>query len=301
MKLKIWLYAIRIHTLPLSISGIILSTFIAYSKGYYNIWIFLLSIITGILLQVLANIANDYGDSIKGVDNNERIGPCRMVQNKEISISLIKKAIILFAILSLISSLILINISFKRIDIINIIFFIILSLICIYAAIKYTIGKYPYGYRGHGDIAVFIFFGFIPIQGIYFLYTHFLDIDILILSISIGLLSVAALNINNIRDIENDYKNKKYTIPVIIGIKKSIIYQKLLLLIPVILGIFFIIKNYKGIYQFLFLLIIIPILYHIKKINDIYKYSKYKEFNNELKNIILINIFYSFLLGIGQL
>lgn len=295
--IKNWLYAVRIHTLPLSISGIILGTCIAYSRGYYNKWIFLFSIITGLLLQILANFANDYGDAIKGVDNNKRLGPKRMVQNKYISFSLMKKVIIIFSILSFISSLVLIYISFIK-DIINILFFIILSIICIYAAIKYTIGKNPYGYKGYGDIAVFIFFGLIPIQGIYFLYTHFLTFDIIILSISIGLLNVAVLNINNIRDIENDFNNYKYTIPIIIGIKKSFFYQKLLLLIPVILGIFFIIINYKGIYQFFFLLIIVPILYHIKKIKYI---SNYKEFNNELKNIILINIFYSFLLGIGQL
>lgn len=296
MKLKNWLHAIRIHTLLLSISGIILGTSLAYSRGYYNILILLFSIITGILLQILANLANDYGDYIKGVDNHDRIGPIRMVQNKSISLKVMKQAIIICAILSFISSLILINISFN--DFNNIILFILLSILCIYAAIKYTIGNPPYGYRGYGDLSVFIFFGFFPIQGIYFLYTHFLEFDIILLSICIGLLSVAVLNINNIRDIENDYQNNKYTIPVIIGIKKSIIYQKILLFIPIILGILFIIINYKYIYQLLFLLIIIPILYHIKKIDSI---SNYIEFNNELKQMIFIHLLYSILLSIGQL
>lgn len=293
--LKYWIYAARLHTLPLSISGIILSTLIAFSRGYWNILIFLYSCITSLILQILANYSNDYGDYIKGTDNNQRIGPKRTLQMGYISILLMKKAIILFSFLSFILSIILILESFDIKDIIVIFFFIILTFFGIYSAVAYTVGKNNYGYKGYADIFVFFFFGLVSLQCTYFLYTYSFDIGILILSMSIGCFSVAVLHLNNMRDIKNDKKNNKYTLAVKIGLKKSKLYYIFLILFPFFSGSIFVLINYKNFYQWLFLTLLIPIYIHLIKIITI---NNYEDFNLELKKIVFLNLFYTLLIGL---
>lgn len=295
--LKYWYYAIRIYTLPLSISGIILSSLISYSKGYFNIYIFIFSSITSLLLQIISNFSNDYGDALKGLDNI-RIGPIRMVQAGYISYNAMKKAIIILSCMSFISFFLLIHF-IKKINFFTIIFCIIITFIFLYSSIKYTIGKNPYGYKGYGDLFVFIFFGICTVQGTNFLYTSKFNLDIFLLSISIGLLSTAVLNINNMRDLKIDAKNYKYTIPVKIGLKKAKIYHIFLLNIPIILGYIFIKINYQSIYQYLLLLIIIILIYY--HIINILKIKNPKNFNKELKISILLNIIYSLSIGIGMI
>lgn len=301
MNFKIWIHTLRIHTLPLSLSSIILSSFISYHRGFFKLYIFIFSCITALLLQMIANFANDYGDAMKGVDNIKyRLGPIRYVQIGTISYKLIKKIIILLSLLTIIIYFILLNISNIKLSFFNFILYLTLIIIFLYAAINYTIGKYPYGYMGYGDISVFIFFGIIPFHGIYFLYTF--DIfcfNILPLSLSIGLLSTAVLNINNMRDIKNDFKNFKHTIVTKIGIRKSKIYHICLIVISIILGVLYNIVNYHNFYQhLLFLLVIFLLCIHIY--NIIYIYDQ-KKFNKELKFIILINVLYSISIGLGQI
>ncbi|ADM89965.1 1,4-dihydroxy-2-naphthoate octaprenyltransferase [Candidatus Karelsulcia muelleri CARI] len=280
------IYAFRLNTLPLSLSGIILSSFIDYSeKGIFNVNIFIWSSLTSIFLQILSNIANDYGDGIKGTDNKRTIQSC-MIYKKKMRI-----ALIIFSLLSFISNKILLFYSFKEKN--YIVFFIIVILICILSAIKYTIGYNPYGYKGLGDLYVLIFFGLISLEGNYYLYNKNLNIKLLLLCFSLGFLTVSVLNINNMRDIENDKKNKKYTIPVIIGLKKAKIYHILLMIVPFILSIIFVIITYKSIYQYIFIILILPTIIHLKKI------SNHKDFNNELKTAVYINILYALLMGIG--
>ncbi|BAO66312.1 1,4-dihydroxy-2-naphthoate octaprenyltransferase [Candidatus Karelsulcia muelleri] len=288
-----WIYAFRLNTLPLSLSGIILSSFISYSeKGIFNVHIFIWSSLTSIFLQILSNIANDYGDGIKGTDNIYRIGPKRTIQSCMISKKKIRIALIIFSVLSFISNIILLFDYFKKKNY----YIIIVILICILSAIKYTIGYHPYGYKGLGDLSVLIFFGFISLEGNYYLYNNHLNIKLLLLCFSLGFLTVSVLNINNMRDIDNDKKNKKYTIPVRIGLKKSKIYHILLMIVPFILSIIFVIITYKSIYQYIFIILILPTIIHL---NKIYKISNNKDFNNELKTAVYINILYALLMGIG--
>ncbi|AIN47690.1 1,4-dihydroxy-2-naphthoate octaprenyltransferase [Candidatus Karelsulcia muelleri] len=299
-----WIYAFRLKTLPLSLSGIILSSFISFSeKGIFNINILIWSSITSILLQILSNLANDYGDGIKNIDNINSIGPKRTIQSCMISKNQMIIALIIFSILSFISHMILLYYSFKdhmillyysfKDQMIMIVIFIIGIFICIFSAIKYTIGNNPYGYIGLGDLSVLIFFGLISLEGNYYLYNHIFNYKLLLLCFSLGFLTVSVLNINNMRDIENDKKYGKYTIPVIIGLKNAKIYHTLLMIVPFILSIIYVFITYKSIYQYIFILLIIPTIMHLKNI-----YHNH-DFNHELNIAIYINILYTLLMGIG--
>ncbi|MFL2607598.1 MAG: 1,4-dihydroxy-2-naphthoate octaprenyltransferase, partial [Flavobacteriaceae bacterium] len=197
-----WLKAARPKTIPLSISGILVGSSFSIYQGFFDSIIFILAIVTAVCFQVLSNFANDYGDGLKGTDNN-RIGPERVVASGLITLSQIKRSIIVTSVFSLGFSLTLIFYVFDD-SLLNISIFIGLSLCSIIAAITYTVGKTPYGYYGFGDLFVFIFFGLISVVGSNFLYTKFFDHSVILLAIIIGLLCTAVLNINNIRDIEND-------------------------------------------------------------------------------------------------
>ncbi|BBA17289.1 1,4-dihydroxy-2-naphthoate octaprenyltransferase [Blattabacterium cuenoti] len=297
MKLKYWISAARIHTLPLSLSGITLSFFISQSRKNVSIITYILSITTALLLQILANFANDYGDSITGVDNFRRIGPKRTIQCGLISLSEMKKAIFIFSVLSFFSGLFLLfqTILWKNILIFFIYFLGIL--VCIYSSIRYSIGSRPYGYiTGMGDLFVMIFFGILSVEGSYFLYTHILSMDIFFLSLSIGFLNVGVLNLNNMRDLDNDRENKKYTIPVWLGIEYAKLYHTFIILISIFLGGYFIFLNKKTVCQcFFFIFIFIFLILHVRNIIFI---KENKIFDLELKKLVILIFLYGFSIGI---
>ncbi|WP_185869399.1 1,4-dihydroxy-2-naphthoate octaprenyltransferase [Blattabacterium cuenoti] len=298
MKLKYWIYAMRLHTLPLSITGITLSFLISKFRGFEEYIVYILCLITALFLQILANISNDYGDNIRGLYNFNSFGSNKRVQCSFISFLKIKKGIYLFSILSFISGLFLI---YKTISINDIFIFFLYFLgifICIYSSIFYSIGSKPYGYKtGISDLLVLFFFGIISVQGSYFLYTHTLKIDIFLLSLSIGLLNVAVLNINNIRDIDNDYKHGKYTMAVWLGIKYAKIYHIFIIFLSVFFGGMFIFLNQiKNIQWYFFIFFIFFIILHIKNIIII---KDNKLFNLELKKLIFITFLYGLSTGIS--
>ncbi|GAB2608212.1 1,4-dihydroxy-2-naphthoate polyprenyltransferase [Belliella aquatica] len=227
-KKQAWLHAIRLRTLPLALSSILMGSILAAYQGSFRFEVFILAAITTIFLQILSNLANDYGDSVHGADSQDREGPVRAVQSGVISLASMKKAMILFAFLSLVSGLALLYISLND----WLLFFIFLGLgvLAIIAAITYTSGAKPYGYAGLGDISVFIFFGLLGVSGTYFLHTLSFDWANLLPAISLGLFSAAVLNINNIRDIASDTKAGKKSIPVRIGRDAAITYNWFLIL-----------------------------------------------------------------------
>ena len=203
MNTKAWLHAFRLRTLPLSLSCIGMAGFLAAAAGKFDLVLFLLCCITTIFLQVLSNLANDYGDSIHGADHAERKGPTRAVQSGAISLSQMRNAVILFSLLSLVSGVMLLLLSFGT-DWLAIFFFFGLGLLSILAAIGYTVGKKPYGYIGLGDISVLIFFGLVGVMGSFYLFTHQISWLEVLPALSCGLFSIAVLNVNNIRDIDSD-------------------------------------------------------------------------------------------------
>ncbi|QIK16653.1 1,4-dihydroxy-2-naphthoate octaprenyltransferase [Blattabacterium sp. DPU] len=300
MKLKYWIYAARIHTLPLSFSGITLSFIISKYRTNVSFVTYILCVITALLLQILANFSNDYGDSITGVDNFKRIGPKKTIQSGLISLSEMKKAIYLFSLLSFFSGFLLVYNTLLYKNIFVFFLYFVGIFICIYSSIKYSLGTRPYGYTvGMGDLFVFIFFGIISVEGSYFLYTFTLCKDMLFLSLSIGLLNVGVLNINNMRDLDNDYEKGKYTIPVWLGIKYAKLYHIFIILISIFIGGYFIFLNQKNIYQWLFFIfVVILLILHIKKIIFM---KKKKFFNSELKKLVILTFLYVLSIGISYI
>ena len=227
-KNKAWLLAIRLRTLPLALSSILMGSFLAAFQNAFRLEILLLASLTTIFLQVLSNLANDYGDSIHGADSPDRQGPTRAVQSGVIRLDEMKKAVFLFAILSFLSGITLLFFALQDWKLFLI--FLGLGIAAIIAAITYTSGKKPYGYAGLGDISVFLFFGLLGVIGTFFLHTLSFDWSILLPAISLGLFSTTVLNINNIRDIASDTKAGKISIPVRIGKEKAILYNWFLIL-----------------------------------------------------------------------
>ncbi|WP_341227652.1 1,4-dihydroxy-2-naphthoate polyprenyltransferase [uncultured Arcticibacterium sp.] len=236
-----WISAARPRTLPLALSCILMGSFLAAYAGAFDWIIFGLACLTTILLQVLSNFANDYGDTQNGADSSERVGPARAVQTGEISGQSMFRAIVVFGVLSLVSGIALLYYSFKSADSSLFIGFLGLGLLCILAAYTYTAGKKPYGYAGLGDISVLLFFGLVGVLGSNFLFTLSFDIYNVLPALSCGLLATGVLNLNNIRDIKSDIAAGKMTIPARLGREKGLIYHSFLLGLALILIVVFVI------------------------------------------------------------
>jgi 1,4-dihydroxy-2-naphthoate octaprenyltransferase len=223
-----WLSAFRLRTLPLAFSCIITGSFLA--ALYTFKWeITLLALLTTLFLQILSNLSNDYGDTVHGADSADRIGPKRAVQSGKISKASMKMAMIVFALLALISGLLLLYIALDNVK--TILIFLLLGLSAITAAIKYTAGKNPYGYKGLGDLFVFIFFGIVGVEGVFFLHTQAFSVNGLLPASAIGLLSVAVLNLNNMRDHVSDAKAGKNTLVVKMGFENAKRYHAALIIL----------------------------------------------------------------------
>ena len=197
--MKHWIQAARLRTLPLSLSGIILGGFLAEKNEVFNGLIFLFSVLTTIGFQVLSNFANDYGDGVKGTDNENRVGPERALQSGAISPKQMLKGIYLTVALTLVVALVLIYVSFGVENFAYSVVFFFLGIASIAAAIKYTMGTNAYGYSGLGDIFVFLFFGLLSVVGSLFLYTKNVETTTFLPAFTIGFLSAAVLNLNNMR------------------------------------------------------------------------------------------------------
>jgi 1,4-dihydroxy-2-naphthoate octaprenyltransferase len=296
-KTKAWLQAFRLRTLPLSLSGIILGSFLAYAAGYWNVAIFTLSLITTLLFQILSNLANDLGDSQKGADNAERVGPARTVQAGLISLAEMKKAVIFFSILSAVSAAALLYIGTQDMPAQILGLYAGLAVLCILAAITYTIGKRAYGYSGFGDIFVFIFFGLVSVLGVYSLYTKSFDWQIIAPACMIGLLSTAVLNLNNMRDRTNDAKVGKRTMVVKIGPNAAKLYHALLIL-GALAGMTWFLFQQSKLVVFIALIPFIILLLHLRKVMVT---TDPKEFDPELKKVALSTFGIAVLFTIGVL
>jgi len=296
MNIKPWISAFRLRTLPLALSCIGMGSFLAAADGFFNWNIFVLCVITTIFLQVLSNLANDYGDSIHGADSADRKGPSRAVQSGAISALQMKNAVIVFVALSLISGVTLLYTSFG-INWNAILFFFGLGVLSILAAIAYTVGKRPYGYAGLGDISVLIFFGLVGVMGSNYLFTQQLNWTQILPALSCGLFSMGVLNINNIRDIDSDRKAGKFSIPVRIGREKAVVYHWFLLGSGLICAALFVAMNFQSVTQFLFILG--APLFIINGISVQRKSSH--ELDPYLKQMAISTLLFVVLFGLGQL
>ena len=293
-----WISAMRLRTLPLSLSGIILASCFAEYNGYFNWTIFILSILTTLSFQILSNLANDYGDGIKGTDNEDRIGPNRAVQSGAISSDAMFGAIKTSILVSIILAFTLIFVSFGVRHFLLTIIFFLLGIASVVSAIRYTVGSNPYGYKTKGDIFVFVFFGLVSVVGGYVLYAKQIDHVVIFPALIIGLLSAAVLNLNNMRDIESDRKSDKITLAVKLGFEKIKIYHLFLIGSAIILSLVFGILYFVSLYNFLFVIAFVPLVLHFLRV---YGIKDPKAFDPELKKLALTTFLLSILMGIGYL
>ena len=295
---KAWMGAFRLRTLPLAISGIILGSFLSASAGQHNWGITAMAILTATLLQILSNLANDYGDFTKGTDNDNRVGPERALQSGVISQTQMKKALYLFGTLSLISGIGLLALSFGTEKLIYALVFFALGIGAIWAAIKYTVGTSAYGYQGLGDVFVFIFFGWVSVVGVYFLQVQSIDLEMFLPASCIGLLSAGVLNLNNTRDIVNDKVSNKITLAVKLGFENAKKYQAILLIIVLSFAILFTLNTEKGGVSQLYLISMIPLtLVVIKTL----KTKTPKDLDPLLKIQAISTLLFALTFGIGQI
>lgn len=304
--MKHWIEAARVRTLPLSVSGILVGSFYAMSQGIFNWKIVILALSTTLGLQILSNFANDYGDGVKGTDNEDRIGPKRAIQSGLITPGEMRYAIFISAFLTLVSAMLLIYVSFKGKYFLYSIIFFVLGILAIASAIRYTVGKNPYGYRGLGDVFVFTFFGLVSTFGVYFMFAKQIDWLLFLPATAIGLLSVGVLNLNNMRDEESDRKSGKNTIVVKNGGAWAKKYHYFLIITAMVLMLAFALIfdfSYRdpnpGRFNFdlyFFLIAYFPIIAHLKRVA---KNKDHKLLDPELKKLALSTFLLSVLLSLS--
>lgn len=297
-SVKTWIGAFRLRTLPLSMASIILGSLLAYYTGGFDWGVFGLALLTTLSLQILSNLANDYGDSKNGIDNTTRVGPQRTVQSGLIPARKMKAMVIGFILLSLVSGSALVFIGTNGENFLMTLGFLLLGMIAVASAVKYTVGKNPYGYRGLGDLFVFVFFGLAGVVGTFYLHTNTLPADIFLPATSIGLLSVGVLNLNNMRDQVSDKNSGKRTLVVILGSDKAKIYHIALLAGAILSGMIFSLLHFHTPYQFLFL-ITLPFL--IMNIREVLHNTIPKELDPELRKLAIATLIFAFSFGIGYL
>ena len=322
MDVKSYIKAARLRTLPLSISGIIVGCllglndlFIEFSNNYIHIgtehnisndfWLFskhyiplfVLALLTTIGFQILSNFANDYGDGVKGTDA-KRTGEERMVASGAITPKQMKNAMIVTTIVTFIIAVLLIFVAFGKDNFGYSLLFFGLGIASIVAAIKYTVGNSAYGYKGFGDVFVFLFFGLLSVVGSYFLFTKQINFQIFLPAISVGLLSTAVLNLNNLRDREEDKKNNKNTLVVYLGEEKAKKYHYFLIFGALIASVAFVLLNYNSPMQFIFLVAFIPLFINIKTVA---KNKVPSNLDGELKKVALSTFLFAILFGLFQI
>jgi 1,4-dihydroxy-2-naphthoate polyprenyltransferase len=302
--MKHWIQAARLRTLPLSVSGIIVGSM--YALAYpidsvltptevFNWRLFAYAILTTLGLQILSNFANDYGDGIKGTDNEERIGPKRAIQTGVISPSAMKKAIYITTILTIISSVLLIYYAFGSSNLFYSTFYLALGILAVVSAIRYTVGNTAYGYRGYGDIFVFFFFGWVSTIGVNFLYSKQLNFELFLPATAIGFLSVGVLNLNNMRDEVSDRKANKNTLVVKIGYEKAKKYHYFLIVSAMVLVLIFAILKDFSFDQYLFVLAFIPLIKHLNMVRN---NQEARLLDPELKRVAISTFLLSILFAI---
>ena len=295
-NLRAWISAARLRTLPLSISGILIGTALAWKEGISDATVTWLAILTTVCFQITSNFANDYGDGIKGTDNPDRLGPSRAVQSGRLSAGQMKAGIAIMLLLSIVCIVAVLYAAFGVEQLPYFMLFVFLGLASLWAAIKYTVGVDAYGYKGLGDIYVFIFFGLLGVLGSFFLYTQQLKVITLLPAIAIGCLCTGVLNLNNLRDHDNDERSGKRTLVVKMGFAKAKIYHYGLLGTALLsMGSYNLLEGNSG-WLLLHMLAFIPIVLHARVVA---RTDRPEALDKELKKLALSTAFMALLLMIG--
>ncbi len=269
----------------------------AAANGVFNGAVVGLCVLTTLFLQILSNLANDYGDTKHGADSVHREGPMRAVQAGHITPEQMKKGMLVFTLLSLASGLLLLWVSFGADGMLLALLFLALGLAAIWAAINYTAGNNPYGYAGFGDISVFVFFGLLGVLGTYFLQAQALEPVVILPALVCGFFATAVLNVNNIRDINSDTLAGKRSLPVRLGRKRARVYHLFLLSGGVLSAVLYVLLHFQSPWQFLFLLALPLVI--VNGIN-VWRKQTSKELDPYLKQMALTTLLFVLLFGIGQ-
>ncbi|MFN3343620.1 MAG: 1,4-dihydroxy-2-naphthoate polyprenyltransferase [Flavobacteriales bacterium] len=297
MKIGVWIKAFRLRTLPLSFSTIITGAALALPSAFFDVRVFALCLLTTLFLQILSNLANDYGDFVKGTDNQNRIGPERALQSGGITPGAMKKAMIIFVLLSLISGISLIIVATRERGWETALFFLGLGIASILAAIFYTVGKRAYGYYGWGDVFVFLFFGWVGTAGSFYLLSGSFQWSVLLPASTIGCLSAAVLNLNNLRDHINDAASGKITMVVKLGFEKAKNYHATLIILALLSHIFWSLLFATDYWEYLFL----PACFlFLGNILTVFKTNEPAKLDPELKKVALGTFLFSILFFLGQ-
>lgn len=297
MTLKASIKSMRLRTLPLSLSGVILGVTLAADKTDVSPWTAALIFLTTVCLQILSNLSNELGDTLSGTDSADRQGPKYALGSRDMTIGDIKKLILMFIGLCVISGLAMIQVSFGSLFKTESICLEALGAAAIVGAMKYTLGKNPYGYRGLGDMSVFIFFGLVSVLGGYYVAARELPPLIMLLPASaIGCFSVGVLNVNNIRDMKTDAVNR-VTVAIKLGMKGARIYQTIL----VTLG-WALILVFCAVYDFApgHYIFIITLPLYIKHLQGVWTRSE-RALDPMLPMLVISTFFLSILAGAGFL
>lgn len=293
--MKHWIEAARVRTLPLSVSGILVGSFYAMSQAIFNWYIVGFALLTTLGLQILSNFANDYGDGVKGTDNEDRVGPQRAVQSGAISPQSMKSAIRLTAVITFIFATLLIYFSFKDQYLYYSLFFLVLGVIAIASAIRYTVGNSAYGYRGWGDVFVFVFFGWVSTMGTYFLFAKEWDWYLTLPATAIGLLSVGVLNLNNMRDEDSDRKSGKRTMVVKMGGSVARQYHYFLITTAMVLMLGFGLLKGFAIDQYIYVIVFFPLMSHMLRVH---RTQNNRDLDPELKRLAISTFVLALLLSL---
>ncbi len=292
-----WLHAARPRTLPLALASIGMGAFLAAAAGRFSPAVTLLCALTTVFLQILSNLANDYGDSIHGADSGEREGPKRITQLGLISPGEMRRAAIGTAGLAMVSGLALLYAAFGLREMFLFLGFILLGGAAVWAAVAYTATRSPYGYAGFGDLFVLLFFGWVGTLGTYYLQARSLDWSLLLPATAVGLLAVAVLNVNNMRDVESDRAAGKRSLPVRLGLARARVYHWLLLLGALACAAAYTLLAFRSGWQWLFLLAAVPILLTDRAAAALPP----NQLDPVLRRTVLSTLFFVLLFGVGLL
>lgn len=264
--IKAIIFSMRLRTLPLSLSGVVLGLMLALKTHEASVWLIVWLLLTTVCLQILSNLSNELGDYLSGTDGEQREGPLYSLSQGAISLKAFRLLIAVFVFLCCVFGAAMIWSSFGTFMAWQPIMLLLLGAAAIWAAMHYTLGKHPYGYRGLGDIFVFVFFGLVSVLGAYYVVAHTIDSwSLLLPAITIGCFSVGVLNVNNIRDIESDAGNRT-TLPMKIGVLNAKVLQSVLIVLGWLCMSLYTMINYTSCRNLLYFITLPLFLIHLNMV-----------------------------------
>jgi 1,4-dihydroxy-2-naphthoate polyprenyltransferase len=285
---KAWIISLRLRTLPLALSTIFMGSILAAAQGHFKLEVLVFAALTTLFLQILSNLSNDYGDAVSGADNEMRVGPQRMIQSGIITLKEMKRAMTVSVVMSFISGVLLLYFAFDGFFWVQALF-LLLGVGAILAAIRYTVGSSPYGYRGLGDVYVFVFFGLLGVAGTWFLHTSLWQWPVLLPAATIGFFSAGVLNLNNIRDIESDRQSRKITLVVRMG-RRSASWYHLFLIAAGWLSILVFVVFYAPEWRIWPIFLSLPLF--AKNVYTVFRNNQAHALDPELRNLALSTLLF---------